>query len=186
MERGYTLHGRTTAHRLWVSCFIAFVAVSVWSTSALAFPQYSIDRDPTNCRACHGDFRDGNYISNTDGQNWGNDLHDIHRRDMLESSCSACHLGSNGPPVFMGLSDGTSDLAPFGCAGCHVTSTGTRRYLTRLDSTRNIPRINLPVCASWPQKRHFDMIRYVPDEIRTKPTLRPWTEFAWGLRVIDR
>ena len=109
-------HKLTTA-TLWT---ILSAALLLGSGSLLAYPTYSSgDGETGNCATCHGIFNQSPYTSLSDGQNWLNDLHDIHRRDMLESQCSACHLGSNGPPVFTGLSDGTSDLAPLGCAGCH-------------------------------------------------------------------
>lgn len=82
-----------------------------------AYPQYSQNRDATACRACHGDFRDNNYVSPVDGQNWG-DLHDIHRDVMLNGDCETCH-GSNDFPVVLKSSRGGSGLSSIGCMGCH-------------------------------------------------------------------
>jgi len=61
---------------------------------AEGYDKYSKDDDATNCRQCHGDFRDDNYVSPVDGQNWGN-LHNIHRSTMLGGDCDVCHIGED-------------------------------------------------------------------------------------------
>jgi thiosulfate dehydrogenase len=98
--------------------------VAIAIQSADAFPTYSRNRDATNCRLCHGDFRADNYLSNTDKEDWGN-LHNLHRRVMLEedtpvSKCDPCHMGGGELrfPVFINRS-ATDYLAPIGCMGCH-------------------------------------------------------------------
>jgi len=58
--------------------------------AVLGYDQYSVNKDATNCRLCHGDFRAGSYTSLVDGMNWGN-LHDLHRTTMLGGDCSTCH-----------------------------------------------------------------------------------------------
>jgi hypothetical protein len=102
---------------------IAAVAAMVVATqSAQAFSTYSRDRDATNCRGCHGDFRAESYVSATDGKNWGN-LHDLHRRVMFDedtpvSKCAPCHMEDSRFPVY--LNQSSSDyLDPIGCMGCH-------------------------------------------------------------------
>lgn len=70
------------------------------------------------CAQCHGDFRATNYISLSDGQNWGN-LHNLHRFDMLDGDCSTCHTSPNRTPVFLSSSDGGTGLDPISCVGCH-------------------------------------------------------------------
>jgi hypothetical protein len=84
-----------------------------------AYDQFSQNGgDATNCGACHGDFRSNLYISNTDGQLWGN-LHDIHRSDMLDGDCDTCHSSGGRFPVLLNSSSGGDGLAAIGCTGCH-------------------------------------------------------------------
>ncbi|MHB8877367.1 MAG: hypothetical protein ACYC8T_27050 [Myxococcaceae bacterium] len=89
----------------------------LWAGSAAAYPQYSANKDATNCRACHGDFRAGAYTSLSDGTGWGN-LHDLHRSTMLGGDCSTCH-GATRFPALLSSSSGGTGLAPIACAGCH-------------------------------------------------------------------
>jgi hypothetical protein len=100
-----------------------FGALVIAAGEARAYLQYSADKDDTNCRACHGDFVGPAYISLSDGQPWGDiggdDLHNVHRYDMLGGDCLTCH--SSGPrfPVILGSSAGGDGLDPISCAGCH-------------------------------------------------------------------
>lgn len=98
-----------------------------FAKTAHAFPFYS--RPSTGegwCKGCHGDFRDDEYISRTDGTNWGN-LHDLHRNIMLQGPgypdrCETCHYTFDpGPkkPVFTFKSRGNDVLDPISCMGCH-------------------------------------------------------------------
>ncbi len=98
---------------------IAIVVFGI--TGAESYDRWSVNDDATNCGYCHGDFRNGNYVSPVDGQNWGN-LHNIHRTDMLSSDCATCHYqpGNNDEfPVLLNLSGGGDGLDPIGCMGCH-------------------------------------------------------------------
>jgi hypothetical protein len=75
--------------------FSCIAALAMGTPSSDAFPTYSQDRDATNCRLCHGDFRADNYISNSDRKDWGN-LHNLHRFTMFDedtdvSKCDPCH-----------------------------------------------------------------------------------------------
>lgn len=99
---------------------MAAAAFGVWISSAHAWEQYSEDTDATNCARtdCHGDFRDDNYISATDGMNWG-DLHDLHRNGMLNGDCATCHGSSGFSPVMLAASEGGDGLDAISCAGCH-------------------------------------------------------------------
>jgi len=84
-----------------------------------AYSQYSVDKDATNCRLCHGDFRASTYTSLVDEGSWPDGLHDTHREVMLNGDCDACH--SSGPPfpVLLGSSAGGEGLAAISCSGCH-------------------------------------------------------------------
>jgi hypothetical protein len=105
-------------------CIAVLAALAIGTQSADAFQTYSQDRDATNCRLCHGNFRADNYLSNSDREDWGN-LHDLHRRVMFEedtpvSKCDTCHMGGGDLrfPVF--LNESSSDyLDPIACLGCH-------------------------------------------------------------------
>jgi hypothetical protein len=84
-----------------------------------AYPQYSANKDATNCRLCHGDFRAATYTSLADGGSWPDGLHITHRDVMLNGDCATCH--SSGPrfPVTLGSSAGGTGLDPISCSGCH-------------------------------------------------------------------
>jgi hypothetical protein len=86
--------------------------------TAQAYEQYSQNRDATNCRQCHGDFRALPYTSLSDGQSWGDGLHIVHQ-NMLDGDCDVCH--SSGPlfPVLIDSSAGGTGLDPISCVGCH-------------------------------------------------------------------
>ena len=110
----------------WVSVAVAVVGVVVLASAGRAYDRYSVNRDDTNCRFCHGDFRASSYLSRHDQQPWvvvdGSQtytgLHDIHRRFMVSSDCSTCHMAQSFP-VFTRASAGGTGFAPIGCAGCH-------------------------------------------------------------------
>ncbi|MFQ5591403.1 MAG: hypothetical protein ACE5HE_09595, partial [Phycisphaerae bacterium] len=93
------------------------LALVFCTSESVAYPTYSQNRDATNCRACHGDFRASFYVSLSDGQNWGN-LHNLHRSTMLTGDCNTCH-GTPFWPLALGSSNGGNGFAPIGCTGCH-------------------------------------------------------------------
>jgi hypothetical protein len=86
---------------------------------AHAYNQYSVNKDLTNCAACHGDYRDSPYISLTDGASWGTDLMSVHATNMLSNDCNTCHGAGPFFPVAMNISDGGNGLAAISCVGCH-------------------------------------------------------------------
>jgi hypothetical protein len=86
--------------------------------TADAYDVYSIDKNSGNCAECHGNFRASPYISNVDGSNWGDDLHDVHRSTMLDDDCDTCHSAQRFP-VILDASFGGVGLAPISCVGCH-------------------------------------------------------------------
>ncbi|MDX2427904.1 MAG: cytochrome c3 family protein, partial [Xanthomonadales bacterium] len=95
--------------------FVLLVTISILmigASEALAYEDYS------DCQGCHGGFRSSPYISLSDGVSWGDDLHDVHRRTMLNSDCDVCH-NNDFSPVFMDSSNGGDGLRPISCAGCH-------------------------------------------------------------------
>ena len=101
---------------------LAMIAILMTGAStAWAYGSYStsLDRNSGNCASCHGNFRTSPYISLSDGSNWGDDLHDVHRFDMLDGDCSTCHAASGRYPVSLESSEGGSGLAPISCVGCH-------------------------------------------------------------------
>jgi hypothetical protein len=101
---------------------VALAAVAIggylW-TPAAAYEQYSTNQ-ADNCAACHGDFRAGDYVSNSDGVAWagGTSLHNGHRTDMLSGDCNVCH-GAQRFPVLLASSDGGTGFAAISCNGCH-------------------------------------------------------------------
>jgi hypothetical protein len=96
---------------------LALTALVLWAPRAGAYETYSQNRDATNCRGCHGNFRASPYVG-MDGVSWGDDAHDVHRRVMLNSDCDTCHGGSNFP-IVIGASTGGAGFPAIGCVGCH-------------------------------------------------------------------
>lgn len=110
---------KKSKHLPTISIFaILGLIILMLPTAGFSYPRYSVNDDATYCGSCHGDFRDNNYISSVDGQNWG-DLHDLHRDTMLSGDCNACHDNGNYFPVSLDSSSGGSGLAAIGCMGCH-------------------------------------------------------------------
>lgn len=95
---------------------------------ATAFESYTtaLDDTTTNCAECHGGFRTSPYVS-PKGEDWGDDLHDIHRSIMLgptasdptNTRCDICHSSGGRDPVFLNSSVGGVGLEPIACVGCH-------------------------------------------------------------------
>lgn len=104
--------------------------LSPWGSIANAYDRYSVNRDATNCRACHGDFRaSAPYTSLHDGVPWKNpstsgnlNLHDGHRTTMLSGDCGACHASAGRFPTYIATSAGGNGLAAISCLGCHGRS----------------------------------------------------------------
>lgn len=123
----------------------AVVVALLCGAMANAYEQYSLNRDATYCRACHGDFRGtAPYTSQSDGVQWKNpstlanlNLHDGHRTYMLSGDCGTCHTASRFPVATMS-SDGGTGLPAISCLGCHgraepgqgntVTGAGLRQH----------------------------------------------------------
>jgi cysteine-rich repeat protein len=99
---------------------LSTLAFLLWAPGAGAYEQYSDNRDATNCRGCHGDFRSSPYNpALSDGENWGDDLHDIHRVQMLNRDCQTCHQSGTFFPVLTFSSGGGEGFPPISCMGCH-------------------------------------------------------------------
>ena len=107
-------------HRLKsISLFLVICTLALLpSTDASAYTRYSQTGNLTYCASCHGNYRSNDYISLTDGQNWGN-LHNIHRSNMLSFDCNVCHLAGDDFPVIIDESAGGTGLDPISCMGCH-------------------------------------------------------------------
>jgi len=99
---------------------------------ALAYDNYSVSRTDGKCATCHGGFRASPYTSLSDGISWEDDMHDVHRRTMLDSDCDACHDPSRFPDP-IATSNGGTGWPAIGCVGCHGraedgTGNGTEGY----------------------------------------------------------
>jgi hypothetical protein len=92
-------------------------ALSLCVPESGAWDRYSTNGE-NNCAGCHGDFRATNYVSLSDGQDWGN-LHNLHRFDMLSGDCATCHQEESFFPVFLDDSEGGTGFESIGCTGCH-------------------------------------------------------------------
>lgn len=105
------------------SVFLTLSVLALWTADTSAFPTYSKEDGTGNCKMCHGDFRQDDYVSRTDGKNWGN-LHDLHRLVMMAedgpaNKCATCHTVVGRRPVFTNSSLGNGVWDPISCVGCH-------------------------------------------------------------------
>jgi hypothetical protein len=117
-----THHAPRKRGRSWLGALFMLVTAGTllaWAPDAAAFSQYSEAGDATNCRACHGNFRANGYVSLKDGTPWNDDMHDGHRRDMLDGDCDTCHQASGRFPVILNNSAGGTGLPAIACVGCH-------------------------------------------------------------------
>jgi len=109
---------------------VTALSVALWATHSAAYEFYSDDiNDQGMCADCHGAFSDSPYIPPSGSGSWFDDLHDVHRRDMLSGDCDTCHDGmtTSGRDVRLNSSAGGTGLDPISCIGCHgrVEDTGT-------------------------------------------------------------
>ena len=93
--------------------FITITVFTFWVSEARAYEEYS------GCKDCHGGFRGGQYTSLSDGSRWSDNLHNVHRDDMLGGDCDACHTSDGKSTVFMDRSAGGEGLTAIGFVGCH-------------------------------------------------------------------
>jgi hypothetical protein len=112
---------RCSRSRVRAVLFVIPLVVTLFSTgAALAYEQYSTSRTTGNCATCHGGFRSNPYTSQKPGEgDWPGDLHDVHRYDMLNGDCEACHGSGSRFPVRIGISAGGLGLPAISCSGCH-------------------------------------------------------------------
>ena len=102
---------------------LAAIASFILAPNVGAYETYS-----EGCKdsECHGDFRDSPYSSLVDGVSWGNDMHDVHRTDMLAGDCEVCHSSGSRKPVFLDSSVGGKGGYPaISCMGCHGRAEDT-------------------------------------------------------------
>ena len=110
---------------LWAEAYVkppfvllATIAVlMIGASEARAYGDYA-----AGCDNCHGSFTNSPYTSLSDGSDWGDSLHNVHRNDMLGGDCDTCHTGvtgNEGGPVSLESSNGGTGLAAISCVGCH-------------------------------------------------------------------
>ncbi len=102
-------------------CLALAMPLLLWSQPAAAYESYTTAADDTTtfCAACHGGFRTGGYVSLKTGEPWNDDMHDVHRRGMLDGDCNVCHAASGRDPVFLDSSAGGIGFPAIACVGCH-------------------------------------------------------------------
>ena len=101
--------------------FVLLVMITILmigASDALAYEAYSEGRTSGFCADCHGGFGASPYSPPSGEADWTDDLHDVHRNDMLDGDCDTCHKGSKFP-VLINSSDGGDGLDPISCVGCH-------------------------------------------------------------------
>lgn len=96
--------------------FVPVVAVMLGVFFACSTLQ-AYERYNPGCSNCHGSFLSSSSIK--PGNTWPDNKHNVHRSDMLDNECDACHSQGDGDNPFINMSDGTPDLPGIGCIGCH-------------------------------------------------------------------
>ena len=183
---------RSTAARMLrtiprVAPFAGLIAAAILCGAiANAYELYSVNRDATNCRGCHGDFRaSAPYTSASDGVQWKNpvtqfnlNLHDGHRTYMLSGECGACHANSRFP-VSLKSADGGGGLGAISCLGCHgrtepaasgaVTGAGLRQHHYRNGTTvcLNCHTDANPASFTTANEHTFPPFYFMPDANHT-------------------
>jgi hypothetical protein len=113
---------------------VMITVLMIGASEAWAYNTYSTDGSTGNCANCHGDYRASPYISLSEGADWGDSLHNVHRNGMLSGDCNTCHAATGGfSPVSLESSGGGNGLEAISCVGCHgrdedmgqTTATGT-------------------------------------------------------------
>jgi len=145
------------------SLLIIMVYLTIFPAGKVnAYEQYSLNKDATNCAACHGDFRADPYNEGivrdpacppTCDPNtaWPSDLMTTHSDLMVSGQCSACHSSGGRFPVLTGSSQGVFGNLNRSCAGCHGraadgTGTGSQGFGAGL--RQHHTRGGVPVCIS--------------------------------------
>lgn len=109
-----------------------FLMIFVISTGGDLF---AYQRYNDGCQKCHGAFTSD--TSTKPNNTWPDSKHNVHRNEMLDGVCDACHLDGDQRNPYTNMSNGTNDLPPIGCLGCHgrwyeqrqqYTAAGLRRH----------------------------------------------------------
>jgi len=100
-------------HAFWAVLGLAVLVLTIGAAPADAYDTWSVARDNTNCRACHGDFRGTSYVSANDGVAWNTDLHGGHQT-LVNRDCNFCHGATRFPVILTSSTSGTA------CAECHA------------------------------------------------------------------
>jgi len=123
---------------------------------AEAYDRYSVNRDATNCRACHGPFKGTQYHSKVDGSAWiawwgPTDVHGGHEEMLFDGTtyqngCAVCHMWDYFP-VKLKTSRGA---APFnaGCLACHGRVEGSAGTVTGIGLIQHHYRAGITQCAN--------------------------------------
>lgn len=114
---------------------VAMAAFAFMASDAEAFNFYSNlndggDSGTGRCADCHTAFRKGgDYISQSDGTNWGDTLHNAHLNNTdIGSNCDNCHGGANTSGRGVNLSSsaaGPGGAMALACVGCHGRQADT-------------------------------------------------------------
>jgi putative hemolysin len=136
---------------------VSIFSVAAWFISpAIAYDRYSVNRDATNCRKCHGQFGGVRYTSKVDGSAWIHpqwgpvSLHDGHQGMLYDGStygCKGCHDINVKFPVYIKKSTASP---PFNnsCLACHGRVEGPGGVLTGVGLMQRHYRRGTTVCAN--------------------------------------
>jgi hypothetical protein len=91
---------------------VLLILATVTISDLIAYERYN-----DGCQDCHGAFTDD--FSTKPNNTWPDDKHNVHRREMLDNVCDACHLDGDNRNPYLNQSNGTNDLVGIGCLGCH-------------------------------------------------------------------
>jgi len=100
-----------------VHYLLALILIVGITSAARAYNRYN-----DGCQNCHQEFT--NDFTVKPNNVWPDSKHNVHRNQMLDSECGACHLNGDGRNPYTWQSDGSNDLPGLGCIGCHGRDYG--------------------------------------------------------------
>jgi len=130
-------------HRLFPVFHLLLVAVLslVFVSTSFAYNRYS-----AGCDNCHG-----NFLSNTSlkpNNTWPGTKHNVHRNNMLDGVCDACHLTGDNWDPYTYQSNGTANLPGVGCNGCHGRYYGPQIGYAGVGLRQHHANSGITVCSN--------------------------------------
>ena len=125
-------------HRVLFVLFVAVVSLTLVSVSS-AYERYN-----DGCNNCHDFFSNTSLKPNN---TWPDSKHNVHRHDMLDGVCDACHLTGDNRNPYLNQSNGTQHLPGLGCVGCHGRDYGPPIGTVAMGLRRHHANSGITICG---------------------------------------